>query len=179
MTRESLNLGIYKVEYWRWLKTFLAIEIIMGTTDLSTSSKMYPNLKQSFGLLGIFLLVQIVVSIVFLSLSLLLFDSYDPSILIFITYIFSFILTLWFGIYKRKPSSKEEKVYFNQIPNVVYPILIVLTLAVLILLDPLISLIPMPDFLKQALEEMMSSQSPWVIILMVIGAPILEEMLFR
>jgi uncharacterized protein len=151
----------------------------METSEFSPSSRMYPNLKQSFGLLGIFIVLQIVVSIVFLFLGMLLFDSYDISILFFVVYILSFVLTLWFAIYKRKLSPKEEKFYFNKIPNVAYPILILLTLAVLILLDPLISLIPIPDSFKKILEDMMSGQSPWVIILMVIGAPILEEMLFR
>ena len=149
----------------------------METKNLS--SRMYPNLKQSFGLLGIFILIQVVVSIVFLFLGMLLFDSYDISILFFVVYILSFVLTLWFAIYKRKLLPQEKKFYFNKIPNVVYPILTLLTLAVLVLLDPLISLIPMPDSFKQILEDMMSGQSPWVIILMVIGAPILEELLFR
>lgn len=152
----------------------------METTNLLPSSKIYPNLKQSFGLLGIFLLVQLVVSVVFLFVGFVLFkSSYDTSILFFMVYIVSFLITIWFGIHKRKSFIERKKFYFYQIPTVAYPVLILLTLSVPILLDPLISLIPMPDFFEQILEEMMSSRSPWVIILMVIGAPILEEMLFR
>ena len=69
--------------------------------------------------------------------------------------------------------------FFNKVQFVVYPVLFILTLAVLVLIDPLISLIPIPDVINEMFKGLFESKSPFTILLLVVCAPIFEELLFR
>ncbi|GAB4330219.1 MAG: hypothetical protein Kow0037_05810 [Calditrichia bacterium] len=52
------------------------------------------------------------------------------------------------------------------------------TLGLLLILEPLVSLIPIPEFFKTLFEQAFT-QEPLVILLIVIAAPLFEEWLFR
>lgn len=62
----------------------------------------------------------------------------------------------------------------------IIPFLIVGTIALLFgIITPIISLIPMPQILKEAFMAMGSQKGIFTFALLVIAAPILEELIFR
>ena len=82
-------------------------------------------------------------------------------------------------MFRGKISGIKKLFFFNNVPFVVYPILVVLSLAVIILVDPLISLIPVPDVINKMFQDLFESKSPFTILLLVVCAPVFEELLFR
>ena len=144
------------------------------------SDRHYPNLKQSFGLLGIFILIQILVSVIVVIFGLFLLDfSPNSPVIFFAVYTFSFVLIIWYGLFRGKMSGIKKLFFFNHVPFVVYPILLVLSLAVIVLIDPLISLIPLPDVINKMFQDLFAAKSPFTILLLVVCAPVFEELLFR
>lgn len=162
------------------VKIFRAMSESMEQQNNRTQLFSYPSLKQSIGLMVVFILSQIVITLFVFLINYFAFDSSNISLnLIFIVYVLSFLFTLFFGLRQKRMRHDEKPFYFNRIDPFSYPILMVLTWAMLILIDPLISLIPLPEFMLKSFEGLFSSRSPVIFILLVVAAPVLEELLFR
>ncbi|HDL18051.1 MAG TPA: CPBP family intramembrane metalloprotease [Bacteroidetes bacterium] len=140
----------------------------------------YPSLKQSFGLMVVFILSQVIITLFVFLINYFAFDSTNISLNhIFIVYVLSFILTIFFGLRQKRLPDTGELFYFNKVDPFSYLILMVLTWAILILIDPLIRLIPLPEFMLKSFEGLFSNRGPVIFLLLVVAAPVLEELLFR
>jgi membrane protease YdiL (CAAX protease family) len=139
---------------------------------------VYPSLPQAWGIFGVFLAFTIAIGLLFGNL-LPLIGIENMSIINFIGYNLSMLFIIWFA-WRFKSSSTTEKpfLFFNRIPAVLYPIILLLTLSLGVFLDPITSLIPMPEYIEK-LFAMLTARDLWTFIMVGITGPILEEVLFR
>lgn len=133
------------------------------------SMKYYPTYLQSMGLLLIFLLSTI------LSLLLVMpFFPYESTIGMGLIYTLSISLTIGGGLLIRQD--------FTFKLNGLHPMVVLLSsitfICLHIFLDPVTSLIPVPEVLKKIFYETLQQPIPYF-LMMVIAAPVLEELLFR
>ena len=143
------------------------------TEDLE--SRSYPNVGQSFGILGITILASIVVSPIII---LKKFIGMEAAMLIY--YLLAFGISFWivYSIRKRKTGVST----FNfKIENYrIIPFIVVVEIALLLgVITPIVGLIPTPEFFTKIFLEMAKQNGIFSFLLMVIAAPILEELLFR
>ncbi|MFA8434464.1 MAG: lysostaphin resistance A-like protein [Marinifilaceae bacterium] len=148
-------------------------EIFQGVTP-----KAYPTIAQGWGIMGYFLLIGMLLMI---PIGLLSFVGIDPKTdwFLFLTYCIPMLILLWItSAYRKKNISNRKGYSFRRIPLSLFPVLIGVTIALIILLEPLSSIIPSPDWLK----ELMNSGiilNYWGFLTLAVAAPILEELLMR
>ncbi|RIJ48164.1 CPBP family intramembrane metalloprotease [Maribellus luteus] len=136
----------------------------------------YPNIAQSFGITGIVVLATLVFSPVLLLLNELIGE--EASMLVY--YILALGLSFWLVSSIRK--SKTSRCSFNLgIENKrTIPWVVIGTIALLFgVISPISSLIPMPESLEKAFMDFGSQTGFFAFVLMVIAAPVLEELIFR
>lgn len=156
--------------------------------DEQTKTLAYPNLKQSWGLLGITLLVALGFQLLLLFVSLVLTALVTPEAgRSFLTHPITFLLiyVIVFGIVIRYAARKKHRIENGFSPDYSWPsfgnvILIVLaTMSIYFLVEPIVELIPMPEFIKNLFEQFLGGLNMWTILAIVIAAPFFEEMLLR
>ncbi len=131
--------------------------------------KHYPTYLQSLGLLLIFLLCTILSLLVVLP-----FFSFESSVGMAIIYTLSISLTIAIALFLRRNFSFA----FNSFLPGIVAVAVVTFLSIHLALDPLTNLIPLSDLLKKMIQETL--QHPVAFFFMiVIAAPLLEELLFR
>jgi len=138
-------------------------------------NKSYPNVGQSFGILGIIILVSILVSPIII---LNKFIGMEAAMLIY--YLLAFGISFWIVNSIRKIETGVST--FNlKIENYrIIPFIIVVAIALLLgVITPISGLIPMPEIFQKAFLGMAKQNGVLSLLLMVIAAPILEELLFR
>ncbi len=143
--------------------------------------KPYPNLKQAFILLLALLGINVIVSIPLIILFYVLTKSmnYNPLMMLS-AYSLTFALIILFGWWQKSRFLQKKYAFpFARAPLFIYPLALILTLCVLFIIDPLLNLIPMPDFLYKMFVQMFADKSWPTFVLMSIAAPIFEEMIFR
>ena len=140
----------------------------IGKEDLMNAN--YPNLKQSWGLFGLSIVTQVVAALVISGL--------PGSIGILTGQLISNILIIAIALkFKSAPIGH----LFSERRSVrpwLFPILIIFNLAFLCVNDPIIELIPMPDFVAQMFEQLFEKDI-FTFLAVAIAAPIGEELLFR
>ncbi len=148
----------------------------------------YPNLKQAWGLFGITVLLAIVFNLLLLVVMAVLtiiggqnlgtaFASSSMTFLL--SYVIIFGLVIWIGILFKK---KREGGFAPNLslPSAVSLIFISLaTLGIYFLVEPIVDLIPMPDFIQQLFLQLLGEQNIWTVIAVVGAAPLFEEFLLR
>lgn len=96
-----------------------------------------------------------------------------------IGYILTMLIALKYAIRKSKQQEgKHFRINFDKAPIWLFPVLIICTLALVVLLGPVSHLIPMPVFIQKFFEKMLAKDI-FSIITAVIAAPIFEEILCR
>lgn len=138
--------------------------------------KIYPNVAESFGITGIVILAMLLFSPVNLVLNKLIGN--EASMLIY--YLLAIGIPFWI-VYSIK-KSKTNYLSFNlTIENKrIIPLIIIGTIALLFgIISPIGNLIPMPESIKKAFMDFGSQTGIFAFLLMVIAAPILEELIFR
>ena len=138
--------------------------------------KIYPNVAESFGITGIVILAMLLFSPVNLVLNKLIGN--EASMLIY--YLLAIGIPFWI-VYSIK-KSKTNYLSFNlTIENKrIIPLIIIGTIALLFgIITPIGNLIPMPESIKKAFMDFGSQTGIFAFLLMVIAAPILEELIFR
>lgn len=145
--------------------------------------KFYPTIKQSFGILGILLLVSFFagfISLLFAGLQMVFPNAvYLKSLGYMIGYAITFGFTI--NYLKRKITKEYNQPFswdFNNTPWVIYVVAIAIGLTNSVITEPITSLIPMPEWAKNLFESMLSKNA-FSFITAVILAPVLEEVLFR
>lgn len=141
-----------------------------------STTKNYPNVAQSFGITGIVILGMLLLVPVNLVLNKLI--GKEASMLIY--YLFAIGIPFWIVYSIRK--SKTKIVSFNvTVGNKrIFPFIAICSIVLLLgIVSPIGNLIPMPESIKKAVMELGSQTGIFSFILMVVAAPILEELIFR
>lgn len=135
----------------------------------------YPTNKQAWWLVGFFILIQLPASIPAAGLSYLAerFDqAWLKSVGSMLAYVLALGLTIRYGFKKRESSELS----FRSAPALSYVVAAVGLVAMGILVEPLISAIPIPEGLRKIIAEIFTKD---MIFVAVLAAPVLEEVLFR
>ncbi len=137
----------------------------------------YPSLPQAWGIFGIFIAASIglglIIGVVY---ELTGAENMSPGNLL--GYTISMLFVIWFSWRNKAGKSAVKMLYFKQAPSILYPLLIVFTLAFSVFLDPLTTLIPMPDLFKE-IFAMLATKDIYTLLMVCLIGPVLEEVLFR
>jgi membrane protease YdiL (CAAX protease family) len=138
--------------------------------------KNYPTIAQSFGITGI-----VILGILFLSPVYSLFNNLigkEASMLLYYILAIGIPFSIVFTIRKKKTYNTRFNLIIEN--KKIIPFIILGTIALLFgLIEPIDSLIPMPESIKKSLIDFGGQTGICSFILMVIAAPILEELIFR
>lgn len=142
----------------------------------ASTTKSYPNVAQSFGITGIVVLGMIVMS----PLNLVLNKLIGKEASMFIYYLLSIGIPFFVVNVIRKKNTGENSFNLTIENRRIIPFLMAGTIALLFgIISPLGSLIPMPESIKKAFLDFGSQTGIFAFFLMVVAAPILEELIFR
>ncbi|WP_167605813.1 CPBP family intramembrane glutamic endopeptidase [Maribellus sediminis] len=142
-------------------------------TELTTQN--YPNVAQSFGITGIVILGMIFLAPV-LALEKLI--GKEASMLLYYLLAIGLPFFLVYTIRKRKTSKHSFNIAIEN--KLIIPWVVVGTIALLFgIVSPLGNLIPMPESIKKAFMDFGSQTGVFAFLMMVVAAPILEELIFR
>lgn len=104
---------------------------------------------------------------------------YLKPLMNFIAYVVSQVLTIRYALKQgKKLEDHPYKVSFNRVKILLIPVLILSTLALVVGLERVGALIPMPSSVQKFFEKMVTKDI-FSIITLVVAAPILEEILCR
>ncbi len=137
----------------------------------------YPNIFDSIVILVIFVFLSMVFGMLIAmgTISQGILQDYST----FLGYVLAAGGTLLIVLRFKKLKNPEEQLFHNKkVRPSTTTISIILILAVIITIEPLTNLIPVPDIFKEMMREMFSKTFP-AFLTAVIAAPILEELIFR
>ncbi len=149
-------------------------------------TKHFPNIKQSFVLILQLFLISIpaaIPSIAFFVLADLFENSpavaeYLRSFGVLLAYVISFFWIIKIAQSKIKNTESALNWKFKKVPFQLIAIFLIMTLALIILIDPLTELLPMPKSFEDMFKEMLKPNI-FAFLTLVIAAPIFEELFFR
>lgn len=143
-------------------------------TESTTTN--YPNVAQSFGITGIVILGMLLLAPVNLLLNKLI--GKEASMLIY--YLLAIGIPFWIVYSIRKSKTNCHSFNLTIENKRIIPLVIIGTIALLFgTIAPIGNLIPMPEIIKKAFMDFGSQPGIFAFFLMVIAAPILEELIFR
>lgn len=160
----------------------------MNTTDSLQSPTAYPTLKQSWILLGITLLITLAFMIIVLLINLVLMALdlselgqmlITGSLSKLVLYTLPFVVVLLIAFGKKRKFEPTFQLRWNFVSPTPFFLITLITLLIYFLVDPLIELIPMPRFFERLILEVLGDRSLPAIIMLVVAAPLCEELLFR
>ena len=136
----------------------------------------YPNISQSFGITGI--VISGMLLLIPLNLVLNKVIGKEASMLIYYLFAIGIPLGIIYSIRKSKTNIGTFSVALEN--KRIIPYLIICSIALLFgIVSPIGNLIPMPESIKKAVLELGSQTGIYAFILMVIAAPVMEELIFR
>jgi membrane protease YdiL (CAAX protease family) len=142
----------------------------------------YPNWKSLFGLFFIFLLYTTIGAIllgVFLADAKNLATPLVKSLLSLVFYVITMLLVINYGIKKsKKQTTSPFNFSLSKPQGWLVPVIIISTLALVVGLEGISSLIPMPIYVRKIFERAFT-KNVFSLILAIIAAPIMEEILCR
>lgn len=157
-------------------------ESLEENNQIIEAPKFYPTVKQSIFLMLLLLLLTIVASIPYVVIALAP-DVFDGPIYLslgfLIAYVGSFLWTI--QIAKRRIAKEglwTHKWQIKKVPLILNVLAVIVTFALIILIDFISSLIPMSESIKAMFHNLLRTDV-FSFLTVVIAAPILEEMLFR
>ena len=134
------------------------------------ASNLYPTIRQGFGILGYLLLIAIGLGMI---TALVSPQGNMSSLIMVLVYSISLGLTIRYASRKKG----TEQFSFAPIPGISYLFIIPATLALFVLYEPIINLIPVPDWARKLFD--LQDSDPFNLFGVIIAAPLLEEILFR
>jgi uncharacterized protein len=141
-----------------------------------SSFKNYPGMAQSIGITVIVILGMLLFS----PLKLLLDNLMGEEASMLIYYILSIGVPFWIVFTIRKKQTGNSSFNWNMKDKGIIPFIMVGAIALLFgIVTPLSSLIPMPESVKELFLELVRHIGIFSFLLMVVAAPILEELIFR
>jgi len=130
------------------------------------------NIRQSFLIIGILLIISLAVSVI--QLQLLSITQHAKSWIVLFSYILQFTATIIIACKILNIRITDMK----RVSISVCALSIILVLALALISESITSLIPMPDVIAKLFEEALQINFPGFLAV-GIAAPILEELLFR
>ena len=144
----------------------------------TTRNTYYPNIKQAIGILLLFIFLSMIFGLI-TSLGSLVENGLLQNITLLLSYTLAAGGTVIIIARMKKTQNPNAPVFLNYKPKIkTFVVTIVLTFAVIIVTEPLTSLVPMPDNMKELFETLFRPTIP-AFITAVIVAPVLEELIFR
>lgn len=139
---------------------------------MNSIQKPYPNLGQSIWLLFLFFIFSIPMGFIQYFFG----EAIDESWVMFFSYSIPIILVCFYGL-NMKPEGVLNQFSFH------WPLILLLgsvvnALFLLFVIDPLTSLIPIPDWFIKLMSDLIKPNLP-SFLTVVIMAPVFEEILFR
>lgn len=136
------------------------------------TKKTYPSIAQGFGVLGITVLGMIVFAPIMLL-------EKDYAFLLY--YLFAMGLPLWVTYVIRKKKTRVVNFSFQSFDLKMLPLIIIAPIPLALgVVFPVASLIPMPEFMVEIFLSMgKDTQGIFGFLVIVVAAPILEELIFR
>jgi len=138
---------------------------------------LYPSLPQAWGIFGIFLAASIGIGLAVAAVNEVL-GAESMSLGNVLGYTISMLFVIWFAWRNMTDRQSVKVFYFDKVPALVYPLLIVITLTLAVALDPLTNLLPMPEIVKE-LFAMLATKDIYTLLMVCLIGPVLEELLFR
>jgi len=148
-----------------------------------TVTQNYPSIAQSWGILGIMIATTVIL------IPTLMFFGPDPSSMSFgaqilIATILGTGIPCWIIYHIRKKKTNISSFNLSIENRRIIPLIVLVAIPLnLGIAGPLIELVPMTDFFREMIREMVlemaSDQGLLMFIALVIAAPILEELIFR
>lgn len=144
--------------------------------------KKYPRVGQAILLTLLLLIATVLVSFLFVVI-LKIFGApqirVNNPVVKISGYTVPFVLVILYGWLRKNGGEAKAPVFQIRAEKpVVYPVLLILALSLTILTEPLTNLIPMPEFFVKIFEQALSHDFP-TLLLIVIIAPVMEELFFR
>lgn len=138
----------------------------------------YPTIKQTFRLFGFLILMTLLFSIPLKLIDELLFDIND-SLVNLLSYSIPIIITTYRYLKKRrKLNSDNYTIKTSSISWLIYLQIIFLSIIMIVIVDPITVLIPVPNWFNDLMIKMVSKDS-YSFATIVVIAPIFEELIFR
>ena len=146
--------------------------------------KPFPNLPQSWGLLGLFILFSFGLGMLLAPLLLVTGKNTNTQIILLVLfYIGAFSLVFIYVKQKFTIQKEDFTLQFKKQPLLVFFFLLIITVLTAIIIKPISSSIPLPSFLNDMPDEVamgaMEFSDVIFLLLIVIAAPVCEEILFR
>jgi membrane protease YdiL (CAAX protease family) len=148
-----------------------------------TVTQNYPSIAQSWGILGIMIATTVIL------IPTLMFFGPDPSSMSFgaqilIATLLGTGIPCWIICHIRKKETNISSFNLSIENRRIIPLIVLVAIPLnLGIAGPLIELVPMTDFFREMIREMVlemaSDQGLLMFIALVIAAPILEELIFR
>ena len=139
-------------------------------------NKSYPNIAQGFAILGIMILIPVLM----MPLLMFLNKFINEEVSQFIYYALSFGLSFWIVYTIRKRITNNGTFNFKIENQRIIPFIIIAVIALNMgLIAPIISLIPMPEFVKEIFAGLLGEYSVYKFLTIVVAAPVLEELICR
>ncbi len=143
---------------------------IITEETIVSPKRNYPTILQGFGIFGVSILIQLGVGMVLGDLM-----RSQPSLGAFVLYNLSLGLSILFAWKMGKKTSLE----LGPFPLILVPIVILITPAISLLMEPIIESIPYFQEFQELFAGMLGENTLLIFITVAISAPILEEILFR
>ncbi len=138
----------------------------------------YPNIQQAIGILLIFIFLSMIFGY-FTSLSYFTDNPQLKSLTLLLSYALAAGGTVLVIVRMKKTKHPLQPAFLNFSPELKTTIItLILTFAVIIIIEPITNLVPMPDTYKSLFEELFKPGLP-AFLTAVIVAPVLEELIFR
>jgi membrane protease YdiL (CAAX protease family) len=136
----------------------------------------YPNLSQSLGIVGIAVLLMLIFSPV----NVLLNNAIPNDISFLIYYLLTFggTLAIVHMIRIRKTGNKNYNLSLSSIKLMALVSISMIGLQ-LGVSAPIVNSFPIPDFMKEMIEQFVNQKGVFSFIAIVIAAPVIEEFIFR
>ena len=134
----------------------------------------YPNILQTFGILGIYILLSLGLAMVIVPLM----EDLPKSLVTLLASILSMVLVILFALQmKRAPVSYLfSNLKFASFQ--VYLVSALFTIFMILVIDPITSFIPMPEWIEEIMADLIQNDI-YSFLTVVLAAPFFEELLFR
>lgn len=148
----------------------------------SAKPELHFRLAAAWGHLGILFLCMLVAGIALVLFTIPFGHSFttESPVMKLLLYVVPFLL---FALYLKKEGELgkmlQPEASIKRVPGIVYLLLLLFIPAVQIALDPIVNLIPMPDFVREMFEKQLGGKDIFTFITIVVAAPVLEEFLMR
>lgn len=145
---------------------------------VKTEEFAYPSIKQTWGIIGILILVTIGYGAPLGIISLMVPDiSKGPFLLLNYSIPFIVLILITRKSWKSNPKNAGT-LQLRAFPIAIIPVVIIMCLSIILMNLEISSWVPMPDWLTEMFEDMLES-SIWGFLTVAVAAPIIEEVLMR